>query len=220
MNLRTSLKTVREKVILSRATFFLDRPAEMDDLLDPSVLDGESAESANLPYWADLWPASRMLAKAILAETWPAGQRCLELGCGLGLPGIAALSRGLKVTFTDADPLAVEFAAHNARLNGFYDLESRTLDWRSPPKDLSFSLVFASDLLYEPRNYEALFQTVSSTLTADGVLWLCDPDRKQAPPFFDLLRARRWNYSRKVVHAGAPGIDRLRGYLYKITRPE
>jgi predicted nicotinamide N-methyase len=160
-----------------------------------------------------------MLAKAILAADWPKSLRCLDLGCGLGLPGIAALARGMHVCFSDADPMAADFATHNARLNGFFDLESCVLDWHAPPPDVSFPLILASDLLYEPRNHEALFRTASSILTSDGELWLCDPDRKQSPPFFDLLRARAWNFTRKVVHAGEPGKDRIRGYLYKITRP-
>lgn len=213
------MATIRETVILGRATFRLDRPAEMDDLIDASVLEGESAETTNLPYWADLWPASRMLAKAILAESWPPGQRCWELGCGLGLPGIAALSRGMQVTFTDADPLAVEFAAHNARLNGFHGLQSCPLDWRSPPANLQVPLILASDLLYEPKNHASLFHTVATIMSEGGTLWLCDPDRKQSPPFFDMLRAKHWNFTRHVVHAGAPGKDRIRGYLYKISRP-
>ena len=71
-----------------------------------------------MPYWADLWPASRMLAKAILHEPWTPGTEALEIGCGLGLPGIVALSMGLKVTFSDYDACALRFAADNARLNG------------------------------------------------------------------------------------------------------
>ena len=43
-------------------------------------------------------------------------QRALEVGCGLGLPGIVALSMGLQVTFSDYDACALRFAADEARL--------------------------------------------------------------------------------------------------------
>ena len=59
----------------------------------------------------------------------------MEIGCGLGLPGIAALSKGLRVTFSDYDPLALRFAADNARANGFTDFKVLQLDWRHPPAD-------------------------------------------------------------------------------------
>src|SRR3954447_19554525 len=112
-------ETVRERVVLGPATFLIDRPANSDDLLDHPALRAAFAADEYLPYWADLWPSARMLAKAIVAEAWPPGRTALEVGCGLGLPGIAALSKGLRVAFSDYDATAVRYAAANARLNGF-----------------------------------------------------------------------------------------------------
>jgi predicted nicotinamide N-methyase len=214
-----NLDTARERVILGKATFLLDRPADPADLVDYTSLDAALAADAPLPYWADIWPASRMLAKAILAENWTADMQCLELGCGLGLPGVAALSAGMQVTFSDADATSVEFAAHNGRINGFSKIKGLVLDWRDPPKDRRFPLIIGSDVTYEPKFHEALFQTLMCTLEEGGTLLLVDPDRKQAGAFLDMLRAWSWAYSRKVVHAGAPGKDRIRGSLYRITRP-
>ena len=94
---------------------------ESDDLLDHPAVRAAFAADEYLPYWADLWPAARMLAKAVLAEPWPPGLTALEVGCGLGLPGVAALASGLRVAFSDYDATAVRFAADNARLNGFTD---------------------------------------------------------------------------------------------------
>src|SRR5438067_4287442 len=110
---------VREKVIIEGRTFLLERPADSDRLLDHPAVRSAFAADDYMPYWADLWPASRMLAKVILQERWPAGLLALEIGSGLGLPGIAALAQGLEVIFSDYDPTALRFAANNARLNGF-----------------------------------------------------------------------------------------------------
>src|SRR6185436_16422121 len=52
------------------------------------------------PYWAELWPSSVALAWAV-ATAKPAGARVLELGCGLGLPSIAAALSGAQVLATD-----------------------------------------------------------------------------------------------------------------------
>src|SRR5262249_8725690 len=143
---------IRETVIVEGQTFLLHRPGESDRLLDHPTIRSAFAADEYMPYWADLWPAARMLAKVLLRATWPAGLPTLEVGCGLGLPGIVALSRGLRVTFSDYDATALRFAADNARLNGHDDFELLRMDWRYPPADRQWPLVLASDLIYEIRN--------------------------------------------------------------------
>ena len=84
---------VQEKVIIEGAEFLIGRPEHSDRLLDePAVLAAFETDEY-MPYWADLWPAARMLAKVIMQDTWMPGTQALEVGCGLGLPGIVALSR-------------------------------------------------------------------------------------------------------------------------------
>src|SRR5260370_3462803 len=115
---------VRDTVIVDGRNFIIGRPDNGDDLLDDPTIRAAFAADEYLPFWVDLWPAARMLAKVILREPWPGnGQplHALEVACGLGLPGIAALARGLRVTFSDYDATARRFAADNARANGFTD---------------------------------------------------------------------------------------------------
>src|SRR5262245_13654902 len=91
----------RETVIVGENTFLIDRPAQSDRLLEiPEVYAAHDADQY-VPYWADLWPGSRMLARAILEEFWQPGAEALEIGCGLGLAGIAGLAMSLRVTFSD-----------------------------------------------------------------------------------------------------------------------
>src|SRR5262245_11044145 len=105
---------VRERVILDGQTFQIYRPSQSDRLLDHPVIRTAFARDEYMPYWADLWPGARMLGKVLLREEWPSGQTVLEVGCGLGLAGVVALSRGLRVIFSDYDATALEFAADNA----------------------------------------------------------------------------------------------------------
>src|SRR4051794_29096517 len=88
-----------EQVIIEDRTYTIIRPDESNRLLDHPAVQIAFRANEYLPYWADLWPASRMLAKAIVREPWAPGLTALEVGCGLGLPGIAALSVGLRVLF-------------------------------------------------------------------------------------------------------------------------
>src|SRR5438046_3881241 len=98
---------VRERVVVEGRTLVIDRPGESERLLDHPFVRSAFAQDEYLPYWADLWPAARMLAKTVLREPWTRGTPALEIGCGLGLPGVAALSAGLRVTFSDYDATAL-----------------------------------------------------------------------------------------------------------------
>src|SRR5436309_7520600 len=161
----------REKVIIEDRTYLIDRPAQSDRLLDHPAVHEAFDRDEYMPYWADLWPAARMLAKAILREPWTPGTEALEIGCGLGLPGIVALSVGLRVTFSDYDPCALRFAADNARLNGFDAFETCQLDWRHPPADRRFPLILGADLTYELRNIDPLGGFLNRMLAPCSV-WL------------------------------------------------
>jgi SAM-dependent methyltransferase len=235
---------VREKVILGEYTFLIDKPGGSDDLLKHPAVVAAFAADEYLPYWADLWPAARMLAKAVLAEPWPEvrsqksevrSQRsedgafltsdlcplttALEVGCGLGLPGIAALARGLRVIFSDYDATAIRFAADNARLNGFDNFAELAFDWRDPPADLQVDVVLASDLTYEARHVEPLVALVERVLRPGGLCLWTDQDRPPAAALKAELARLSWPVEMKVARAGEPGGQRYKGTLYRIRRP-
>src|SRR5262249_25953339 len=168
---------IREQILIEGETFLITRPDESDRLLDHPFVRSAFAADEYLPYWAELWPAARMLAKAIIREAWTPGTEALEIGCGLGLPGIVALSRGLRVTFSDYDATALRFAAENARLNGFHDFHVLRMDWRDPPANLCMPVMLASDLIYEQRNVEPLAALIQRVLAPQGFCLLTDQDR-------------------------------------------
>jgi predicted nicotinamide N-methyase len=208
---------IHEEVIVERRSFTIARPANSDLLLDHPAVLAAFARDEYMPYWADLWPAARMLAKAVAREPWTPGQRALEIGCGLGLPGVVALSRGLRVIFSDYDLTAIDFAARNARANGFDDFELLPLDWRNPPAYLKVPVVLASDLIYEIRNVAPLVGLIKCVLAPDGVCLLTDQDRVPSHLMRQTLDDEGMAYTTRVVHAGEPGGRRLRGTLYRIT---
>lgn len=207
---------VDEEVYLEGRTFLIRRPAEPDRLLDHPSVHEAFARDEYMPYWADLWPAARMLAKAILRGDWLRGLETLELGCGLGLPGVAALSKGLRVAFSDYDATALNFAATNAQLNGFTEFELLPLDWRQPPAR-TFPLILASDLMYEERNVAPVVELLGKVLAADGLCLLTDQDRKPAPLLRQTLTAGGFRYTTQLMRAGQPGL-RVKGTLYTIQR--
>jgi SAM-dependent methyltransferase len=207
---------VRERVVVEGRTFVIERPGESDRLLDHPYVTSAFARDEYMPYWADLWPAARMLAKVLLREALPPGQEALEIGCGLGLPGVVALAQGLRVTFSDYDATALRFAAANARANGFDDFRLLQMDWRSPPADLHVPVVLASDLVYELRNVAPLVGIIKHVLQPDGLCLLTDQDRIPSQSFRETLSAQGLDYTTQAIRAGEPGGRRLKGTLYRI----
>jgi predicted nicotinamide N-methyase len=208
--------TVREHVFVGDKEFVIARPERSDRLLDHPFVETQFSEDEYLPYWADLWPSARMLAKAILTETFSPGLEALEVGCGLGLPGIAALSRGLRVTFSDYDRTALRFVADNARINNFHNFTLLHMDWRCPPPGLRFPVILASDLVYELRNVEPLVNLIKQVLQPDGICLMTDQDRNPSQLLRESLGSAGLCYAAQLMRAGEPGERRVKGTLYRI----
>jgi predicted nicotinamide N-methyase len=180
-------------------TYRITHPASVDDLLDEEDFEHDE----RLPYWAELWPSAVALAR-VLAREDLAGKRSIELGCGVGLPTVVALSRGARVLATDHNEAALDFATHNASANAGREPETALLDWFSPDDLPPFDLVFAADVLYERRNAPALADLVPKLLAADGEALLADPRRPPAPAFLETIEARGFGISTEsmVVEQG------------------
>jgi 2-polyprenyl-3-methyl-5-hydroxy-6-metoxy-1,4-benzoquinol methylase len=207
---------LHECVIVGDRTFRIARPGNADTIQDHPAVIALFADHGYMPHWTDLWPAARMLAKAILREDWRPGLAALEIGCGLGLPGIAALACGLKVTFSDCDRTALHFASLNAQSNGFEDFELLPLDWHNPVAERQFPVVLGSDLIYELRNVDPLVGLIRRVLAPDGICLITDENRIPAGVLRAALQEHRLEFTTRVVHASEPGGRRLRGTLYRI----
>lgn len=209
-------ETVRESVFIGDAVFHITRPADSDSLLDHPWVRSAIASDNYAPYWATLWPAARMLAKTMLRETWTPGTEVLDVGCGLGLAGIVALSCGLRVTFADVDATALSFAAANATQNGFSDFRTMPLDIRHPPEGRRYPIVIGSDLMYEDRMVDPLVDLLHAVLAPNGLCLVTDPDRQPARHFRWKLAEAGFDVIPSFVRAGDPKRGRVKGTLYRI----
>ena len=211
---------VRDRVLIEGQEFLIERPDEVKRIPNHPSLRATFAEGEYVPFWTDLWPAARMLAKVLIHEPLPAGAETLEIGCGLGLAGIVALTRGLRVTFSDYDTAALAFAAHNARLNGFTDFRVLRLDWRQPPQDLRVPVVLGSDLIYEVSSVEPLVGLLGRVLQPGGLALVTDQERVPAQLLREQLSGAGLTFTTQTVRAGEPGGRRYKGTLYRLTTPE
>jgi predicted nicotinamide N-methyase len=158
------------------------RPRESEELLVDEAFEHEEL----LPYWAELWPSSLALARAIGARSLR-GARTLELGCGLGLVSIAAAQAGGRVLATDWSEDAIAFARDNAARNGVA-IETAKVDWSAPGEILARSpwqLVLGSDVLYERRNVDQMLDLLPRLVDRTGEVWIADPGRQTSMEFLE-----------------------------------
>jgi len=96
---------------------------------------------------------------------------CIDVGCGSGILGISAVKLGAKKAYlTDIDPVAVDSATHNAKLNG---VEDKTVVAHSDL--LNGAEKIEGDVVMANITAEILCRLAPSTkqyLKADGVLIL------------------------------------------------
>ena len=194
-------------------------PRAADELIDET----EFADDERLPYWAELWPSARALARYLLEEGsakvrecesakvgdgW-AGVRVLELGCGVALPSLALAGLGADVLATDWYDDALLFARANAERNGLPPLRTEPLDWRQPRGGWGYDVVIAADVLYEQRNGPVLAALLPRVTAPGGTVLIADPGRVYAGDFFRLARETGWVVDQAAVLAepSAPGAE-------------
>lgn len=170
-------------------------PAEPDSVLESAAEAEQRAAppSASDPYWATLWSSAVPTAEMVLENAWRGDESVLEIGCGMGLVGLAALARGLSVTFSDYVSEAVQLAVDNARRNGFPAARGCTVDWQQPPSPAPsqrYAVIVGSDILYHRGNHLPILNAVEQLLAEDGVCWIGDPGRYDSHEFLSLARRR------------------------------
>ncbi len=112
----------------------------------------------------------------------------LELGCGLGLPSLAAALRGADVLATDWAEEAISLLLRNAERNGLFVRGAR-VRWSEPEPLLRaapWDLVLGADLLYEARNADQLAELLPRL---GGEVVLAEPGRPYAKEFLERFRA-------------------------------
>jgi predicted nicotinamide N-methyase len=178
-----AIELIEERIELGECELSILRPPSAEELIDEEAFD----EDEFLPYWAELWPSGLLLARAVAALD-VSGLRVLELGCGLGLPSLAAAARGADVLATDWAEDAVDLLRRNAARNGIA-LRAERLRWDEAERlerQGPWELVLGADLLYEARNAQQL-EALLPRLGGDVLL--AEPGRPYAREFLRRLGA-------------------------------
>jgi predicted nicotinamide N-methyase len=212
--LNRRFRTSVEDATVDAHTFSILKPANSDDL----IREEDFVKDERLPYWADVWPSSLILAGKLL-ELNGRGKTALELGCGVGLSTLAATKAGYDVLSTDYYEDALDVTRANVFRNLGKFARTRLVDWRHLPADLGqFDLVFASDVLYEKEYAELLPVILDRVLVAGGIALIADPGRVAAPIFVEACLQQRLVIRQKETRPFEVGEIRQKIDLYEIGR--
>jgi len=199
--------------------------AGVDDLFIRSLLDrqqffdplGEAERqgisSAAWPMFGLLWPSALQLAARMATRPVRAGERILEVGCGLALPSLVCHRRGADVTASDCHPLTEIFLRDNLRLNDLPAMKYRHGHWTrpEPPRVRTgtpalravlgqFDLIIGSDLLYERDEFATLAVFIGRHAERSAQVWIADPDRGNRSAFSRQMANEGFQLREEILH--------------------
>ena len=176
--------TVTTPVTINGQTLKLFTPASIDRFINPDdMMD-------NFPLWAKIWEASGVLASYLTGLPPNPMKTMLEIGCGLGMVGIAAARTGHRITMTELNPDALNFARANALANDCPQLAIERLDWNAPQLNGRFDTIVGSETVYKTEDIDDLEAMFDRYLNPDGTIILALAVRRTGVDFWDRMRRR------------------------------
>lgn len=183
-----------------------------EQILTDSINDEET------PLWVELWPSSLAMARWLWNNPSLAGKSVLELGAGLGLPGIVAGLKGARVLQTDYAPEALEVARETAALNMVPDIQTAVADWRDFNITDAFDYIIGSDIMYHPSLNPYLKRIFAYNLRPGGNIVMADAGRKDSLSFIRELMREGWQVLEEHAHVKQDRFD-YRIFIYQIQPP-
>ncbi|TWU20589.1 putative methyltransferase [Novipirellula galeiformis] len=182
-----------------------DQPFKLAVASDPDAMLIDACERQDAgeegvidPFWATTWRAAagldRFLDQVEIKDT-----PVLELGCGTGHAGIAAMLRGAQVTLTDGvdDPLLL------VRMSVWEQRDQCTIQRLrfgiDKIEDQSFPIILGSDVTYLRQLWPELDVCLRQHLAPGGQVLLSDPYRFIANEFREWIQKHDWLYTEHKI---------------------
>jgi predicted nicotinamide N-methyase len=171
------------ELVISGRKFQILLPKDLTGFINPDDVFHE------FPLWAKIWQASWVLAGYLADMAAAAEKSWLEIGAGVGLVSIVAASFGHRITMTEFNPDALQFAHANAVINGCSRLPIRRLDWNRPRLAEVFDYIVASEVTYKKEHVTSLVRLFKSYLKPGGMVYLAGEMRRVSRDFYQQLEA-------------------------------
>jgi predicted nicotinamide N-methyase len=205
---QTVLKKIKDKVFVLEVIKDLD--AAIDQLCDQLSAEGGQDPFAEdlCPYFGILWPASVGLAQFLAQNPeLVKNKKVLEIGCGPGLPSLAASYFGGDVLATDFHPDAQSYFLRNCRHSSII-CEYKRFNWREESL-VQYDVLLGSDILYESKHPQELIQTLLKLVKKGGTVILSDPSRSYLSNFRKSMRDLKLEESLSIMKVDDENINIL-----------
>jgi len=156
-----------------------------------SMLDGKEALSnvSDFPFWVKLWEAAIVLGQYLGGQNFKKGTSLLELGAGLGVPGLAAAAAGCDVTLSDYEELILDFERVSAAASKLDNVDCMMLDWKNPPEMRRYDIIVGAEILFREEFFKPLLNVMRRALKPEGVIFLAHDVRRQSlQPFLEMAQ--------------------------------
>lgn len=164
------------------------------------------AEESLVLSGASLWDCALVLAKWFDTESWPVnslkGKRVIEVGAGLGLPGLAAATLGADVIVTDRQPL-IAALKRNISANHLEDrVKADVLEWSSMGDSklgkigTNFEIILGSDLLFDVAIVADLSKALLELSSPETQIFISHELREKSVECFRVLGEKGFQWSR------------------------
>jgi predicted nicotinamide N-methyase len=145
-----------------------------------SILKGKDPfkNVSEFPFWIKLWESALVLADVAATLPLGPGARVLELGAGLGAPGLAAAAKGFSVTLSDYEQIILDFQRVSAAKSGLA-VDISFVDWNKPPDLEPFDVMLGAEVIFREDLLAPLMGVFDKLLKPDGTIYLAHDIRRQ-----------------------------------------
>ena len=181
-------------------------------------LDGKDpfANVSEFPFWIRLWDAAMVLAYILGSQKDTEGKHLLELGAGLGAPGLAAAAAGYTVTLSDYEDIIMDFQKVSAAASGLQGVKFVHLDWLETQTLEPFDVLAGAEILFRDEFFQPILNIFSTLLKPGGTIFLAHDATRQSLPKFLKLADKEFDIALKKQTINRDGrtktiiINRLR----------
>ncbi len=185
--IRNEYKVAFEPLELGAARLNLMRVMDLEPLLEGK---DPFKNVADFPFWVKLWEAAIVLAHFLIGQEFKTGTTVLELGAGMGAPGLAAAAAGCTVTLSDYEERILDFERVSAAASRLDNVRFEILDWKNPPDLPRFDIIAGAEILFREEFFAPLLDVLRQTLKPDGIVYLAhDIKRNSLKPFLEMAEA-------------------------------
>ncbi|MEO5947036.1 MAG: methyltransferase [Chitinophagaceae bacterium] len=150
----------------------------------------EAYKKQHTPYWAQVWHAA--IGLCIFLQQHPEyikNRTVLELGAGLGLPGIVAAATAKDICISDKSPEVIAIVQQSVLHHQLNNVSCKVIDWNDIDAVPVSEVVLLSDINYEPDAFAALTKMIVHFLDNNCTIILCTPQRLMGKAFVESLLA-------------------------------